>query len=62
MRQSTIEKYVVLGVVVHTSDCSTWEVEAGLSRVQGKSQQYSEFKDSLDVTVKAVENGVMKRR
>lgn len=47
---------------MHTSDCSTWEVEAGLSRVQGKSQQYTEFKASLDVTVKAVDNGVMKPR
>ena len=47
---------------MHTSDHSTWEVEVGLSRVQGKSQQYSEFKASLDVTVKAVDNGVMKSR
>lgn len=47
---------------MHTSDRSTWEVEAGLSRVQDKSQQYSEFKASLDVTVKAVENRVMKGR
>lgn len=45
---------------MYTCYPSTWEVETGLSIVQGKSQQYSEFKTTLDVTAKAVDNGVMK--
>lgn len=46
-----------LDVVVHTCDTNTWEAEAGISRVQIKSWQYSEFKVSLDMMAKTVDNG-----
>jgi hypothetical protein len=44
--EETLSKIREAGVVVHTYNPSTWEGEAGGSRVQGQPGQHSKFKAS----------------
>ena len=47
------------GMVVHTCDPSTWEVEAGGSGIQDLFELYSEFKSSLSNTVEEFQSSKM---